>query len=130
VFSGGARNTAAPVGREGIRQVVERTAQAQADQGESFLVQQLSNAERDAMARKPFLKRAFLGTAVHRATNAALRQTFGRNRFRYNASRGPDFYDAEAGNFIELTTPRQVAAHRARGGAYTNADYATYTLPE
>jgi RHS repeat-associated protein len=130
VFSGGARNAAAPVGREGIRQMIERTAQAQADQGEAFLLQQLTLREQAALRAKPFLKRAFLGTAVHRATNAALRNTFRNNRFRYNANRGPDFLDTQSGSFIELTTPRQVARHQARGGDYVNADYATYTLPE
>ncbi len=30
---------------------------------------------------------------------------------------------------IELTTPGQVSAHMAKGGAYLFAQYATYTLP-
>jgi|HubBroStandDraft_6_1064221.scaffolds.fasta_scaffold228796_2 hypothetical protein len=46
-------------------------------------------------------------------------------RFAYNLV-GPDFYDAIAGESIELTTPGQVSAHVAKGGAYATSKYATY----
>lgn len=69
----------------------------------------------------------FLGQAVHRATDAALQASY-PGRFIYNLV-GPDFLDTTSGDLVELTTPGQLAAHIARGGAYLFARYATYQLP-
>jgi hypothetical protein len=48
-------------------------------------------------------------------------------RFVYNTV-GPDFLDTTTGELIELTTPRQVAAHLAKPG-YNGVTISTYTLP-
>jgi hypothetical protein len=64
--------------------------------------------------------------AVHKATARVLEMRYA-DRFTYKTI-GPDFLDATTGKFIELTTPRQAAAHLARPG-YDAVTISTYTLP-
>ena len=84
----------------------------QASLGRAHLLTKLSQAERAALANKPYLERMFLGQAVQ-------------------SNLGPDFVKVVGGTplYIELTTPLQVAAHMARGGLYSIARIITYVLP-
>lgn len=109
------------------RTIVSAVAQEQADAGLQHLGKFLSLEEQLAYAENPAAGSRYLGTAVHKATDEALR-TFHPERFDYNTI-GPDFFDNVSGQYIELTTPGQVGRHVAKGGAYTNAKYSTYVLP-
>lgn len=75
----------------------------------------------------------FIGTAIHEAVADRLNATFGKNVFEYHRV-GPDFsYVDAAGNtqYVELTTPGQVARHKARPNPdYASAAYATYDMPK
>jgi RHS repeat-associated protein len=109
------------------RTIVSTVAQEQADSGLAHLGRFLSEEQQLAYAENPAAGSRILGTAVHNATDTALFNQYGGG-FQYNAV-GPDFLDTQTGEFIELTTPGQVARHWAKGGAYNNAEYATYVLP-
>jgi RHS repeat-associated protein len=105
---------------------VQAIAQQQANLGRAHLLTKLSQAERAALAKQPYLERMYLGQAVHRATADILRSA----GYRYSTL-GPDFVTTIGGAplYIELTTPLQVAAHMARGGLYSIAKIITYVLP-
>lgn len=109
-------------------QIISRVAQEQVDQGLPHLGQYMSAQAQQAYVDNPASGSRFLGTAVHNATNGALKDVYGP-RFRYQ-NLGPDFLDTSTQSYIELTTPSQIDAHAARGGPYTNVEYATYVLPE
>ncbi|GAA3044286.1 RHS repeat-associated core domain-containing protein [Actinokineospora globicatena] len=94
---------------------------------ESLIDENLSPKEAQALRSKPWLTRAFAGTAVHRATSKMLDRMF-PNRFTYSASRGPDFFDKQTNSHVELTTRGQVTAHYNRGGAYKDTAYVAYNL--
>jgi hypothetical protein len=42
---------------------------------------------------------------------------------------GPD-YDVKTGGKVELTTPGEVAKHKAKKGEYSTCEYATYDRPK
>jgi len=107
-------------------QLVQQLAQGAADEGREFLLQFLTDPELEAMIEKPFLERAFLGSAIHRATYQGLLEA--GIEVSYNAV-GPDFvFEALDSVLVELTTEGQVAAHLARGGLYLEAEIVTYSL--
>ncbi len=84
--------------------------------------------ERSAYDANPARGSRFMGHAVHRATDRALAARFG-DRFEYNASRGPDFFDHESRVYVELTTEGDLFDHIARyGHTYSGHPvvYATY----
>ncbi|WP_187271814.1 RHS repeat domain-containing protein [Aeromicrobium terrae] len=105
--------------------IVQSTARAQAALGSRELMKSLSSSERDAMERLPWLRRPMLGQAVHRATARELERNY-PGRFVYS-TRGPDFLDTTTGKMLELTTPKQVAAHEKRPG-YGGVTMCTYEL--
>ncbi|MFI7588201.1 polymorphic toxin-type HINT domain-containing protein [Spongisporangium articulatum] len=111
------------------QQLVQQAAREQAAQGADVLLGSLSQASQEAVAREGWLRSPMLGHAVHDGTAARLNELF-KGRFTYNRSRGPDFTDTWTGAVVELTTPGQVGAHLARGGAYETVTYATYALPK
>lgn len=104
-------------------QLVQDLAQNAANQGKDFLLQFLSEGEAQALEDMPYLARAFLGTAIHRAVAAAL-EDLGAE-FVYNLV-GPDFAFGDI--LVELTTEGAVDAHLARGGLYLVAEIVTYVL--
>jgi RHS repeat-associated protein len=106
--------------------IISNVARQQYSKGATQLFSEgfMSPAEYRAYMRNPARNSRFLGTAVHRATATELERLY-PGRFAYNLV-GPDFYDAIAGESIELTTPGQVSAHVAKGGAYATSKYATY----
>ncbi|MGW4214797.1 RHS repeat-associated core domain-containing protein [Lentzea sp. NPDC004789] len=87
---------------------------------------QLSLEEQKALERKPFLARAFYGSAIHRATKKMLDRMF-PGEFEYKASWGVDFRH-RSGAYVELTTSGQIDAHVARGGNYASSSYVAYNL--
>ena len=88
----------------------------------------MTQGQYNAYINTPAVASAQYGTAVHRATANALENLY-PGVYKYNTI-GPDFLNTTTGQYIELTTPGQVAAHAAKGGAYTNAAYATYVIPK
>jgi hypothetical protein len=108
--------------------IVAKVAQQQANSGLRKLGKHLSLDEQLEYAQNPAAGSRYLGKAVHEATAEALKKLY-PGRFEYNRI-GPDFRDALTRELIELTTPGQVAAHIAKGGAYVAAKYATYILPK
>jgi RHS repeat-associated protein len=123
--SSGATALGDDVSKEALEALVAKVAQRQADKGSRALSSVLSRAERSAMRRRPFLRQAFLGTAVHRQTASELARRY-PGEFVYR-TKGPDFLHTPTGTRIELTTPGQVGAHRARGGEYGTCGIATYS---
>jgi RHS repeat-associated protein len=109
------------------RTIVSVAAQEQADLGVNGLRQLMSLRQRAAFDSNPAAGSRFLGQTVHNQTAGALEELYG-GRFQYQRV-GPDFIDTSTGQRIELTTPGQVGAHQAKGGAYKNAAYSTYVLP-
>ncbi len=105
---------------------VQQVAQEGANLGRDRLLQYLSQAERDALLREPWLEKMYMGQAVHRYTATILQE----EGYLYHLI-GPDFeiLFADGPVFVELTTPLQVAAHIARGGLYELAQIITYVLP-
>ena len=125
-------NEASQIPVSSAGQLVKNVAQAFADQGKQALLNNLSPKELAALARAPYLERAFLGTAIHRAVAEQIEGELG-DSVEYNLV-GPDYVFTSAsaeGEFVdsivELTTPGQVAAHAARAG-YDIAEIVTYTL--
>jgi hypothetical protein len=109
-------------------QIVSRVAQQQADSGLPHLGKYIPETLQQEFVRTPKMSQYILGQGVHEATEKALERLY-PGRFEYRKI-GPDFFDNVAGREIELTTPGQVNAHVAKGGAYSTADYATYVLPK
>jgi RHS repeat-associated protein/uncharacterized repeat protein (TIGR01451 family) len=105
---------------------VQQVAQEGANLGRDRLLQYLTQAERDALLKEPWLEKMYMGQAVHRYTATILEQ----EGYLYHLI-GPDFemIFADGSVFVELTTPLQVAAHIARGGLYEIAQIMTYLLP-
>jgi len=101
-------------------------AQSQADLGFEGLSEFMSEAQANAFLKNPTSGARFLGTAVHQATAEAL-EAISPGRFLYQTI-GPDFLDTTTGEFVELTTPGQAAAHAARPG-YAGVTISTYSLP-
>ncbi|MBI1758420.1 MAG: hypothetical protein HYR62_04235 [Actinobacteria bacterium] len=87
----------------------------------------LSQAEILAVGRAPYLRNAFRGTAVHRATARSAKYRPSTWRYEYE-TRGPDFVNGRTGHMIELTTYKSYASHLRRGGACPRASYALYAL--
>ena len=106
--------------------IISSTAQEQANLGVSGLSQFMSGNQLRAYLANPAAGSRFLGTAVHNATARVLEIRY-PGRFIYNTI-GPDFLDTTTKELIELTTPRQAAAHLARPG-YGGVTISTYTLP-
>jgi hypothetical protein len=106
--------------------IISSIAQEQANLGISGLSRYISANQLRAYLANPAARSRFLGTAVHNATAEVLEMRY-TGRFMYKVI-GPDFLDTTTGKFIELTTPRQAAAHLARPG-YDAVTISTYTLP-
>jgi hypothetical protein len=106
--------------------IISSIAQEQANPGISGLSRYISANQLRAYLANPATGSRFLGTAVHNATARVLEMRY-TGRFIYKVI-GPDFLDTTTGKFIELTTPRQAAAHLARPG-YGGVTISTYTLP-
>jgi len=126
---GGAAVEAGTVATEGASEagaIISSVAQEQANLGISGLSRYMSTRQLEVYLANPAAGSRFFGTAVHKAT-ARLLETRYPDRFIYNTV-GPDFLDTMTGKFIELTTPRQAAAHLARPG-YDAVTISTYTLP-
>ncbi|GAA1767545.1 hypothetical protein [Luedemannella helvata] len=80
------------------------------------------------------------GHVVHQAVADRLAEKYkikiGKNlvpRFIYIRSIGPDYWDLLKEVYVELTTPGQVAGHKAKkdkGPRYGTCRYATYNLPK
>jgi RHS repeat-associated protein len=119
---------AAAVTERSAEEIIAETAQGHADSGFEGLKASMSENQIAAYNRNPVGGSRFMGTAVHDATFKSVATEF-PGRFTYNRV-GPDFFDTWTGQYIELTTPGQVASHIARGGAYTTARYATYVFPK
>jgi hypothetical protein len=122
----GPADTAAKEVEALAQEIIQSTARAQAARGVDALRGALSPAERAAMDADPGLTNRMLGQAVHRLTAAALDEAY-PGRFLY-FTRGPDFVDTETGEKLELTTPGEVASHRARPG-YDAVTMCVYILP-
>jgi hypothetical protein len=114
---------------ESADSIISKVGQEQANKGAAQLLAEgsMTPGQYAAYSANPAAGSRFLGTAVHNATNASLQNAY-PGRFIYNTI-GPDFLDTTTGQFVDLTTPGQVAAHVAKGGAYSAAKYATYVLP-
>jgi hypothetical protein len=67
----------------------------------------MSPAEIKAYLADPSKGQRFLGTAVHRATEASLQKQF-PGRFDYNSTRAFDFIDKATGQAVELTVEHQI----------------------
>lgn len=122
ILGGGLDSSAAGAS---ARDLVESTARDVASGGVDSLRSNMTPGELRAYDLDPGRGSRFLGQVVHRVTA----QRLAPKGFDYQL-RGPDFVGPN-GESIELTTttPGQVAAHQVKGGAYTSAEYATYTLP-
>jgi hypothetical protein len=107
--------------------IISCVAQQQANMGAAGLrsAGYLSPRQWAAYSVNPANGSRFLGSAVHEATAATLRQLY-PGRFLYNRV-GPDFIDTMTGEVLELTTPGQVRAHMAKPGY--RVTYSTYDLP-
>jgi hypothetical protein len=126
---GGGAVEASTVATEGASEagaIISSVAQEQANLGISGLSRYISASQLRAYLANPAAGSRFLGTAVHNATARVLEMRY-TGRFIYKVI-GPDFLDTTTGKFIELTTPRQAAAHLARPG-YGGVTISTYTLP-
>jgi hypothetical protein len=106
--------------------IISSIAQEQANLGVSGLSRCMSANQLKAYLANPAAGSRFLGAAVHNATARVLEIRY-PGRFIYNTI-GPDFLDTTTKELIELTTPRQAAAHLARPG-YGGVTISTYTLP-
>lgn len=111
--------------------LVSMVAQDAASVGEDALRSQFSRDQNLAASRYPYLDRVYQGTTVHNNVDRALQQ-LADDRFVYNASLGPDYFDTWTNTYIELTTWTGSSAHYARygnewGGLPLN--YAAYELP-
>jgi hypothetical protein len=106
--------------------IISAVTQEQANLGVSGLSRYMSENQLRAYLANPAGGSRFLGTAVHNATAQVLRVRYA-GRFLYGLI-GPDFLETTTGKSIELTTPRQAAAHSARPG-YDGVTISTYTLP-
>jgi len=104
-------------------EMVRQAASKALAQGWTKLLGNLSEGEKEAMGRRPYLSSAFMGTALHRETAAILAAS---GQFTYNSSRGVDFTH-KSGVRVELTTEKGVRSHRARGGEYMTSDIVTYS---
>ena len=100
--------------------IVQQVAKQQYQAGFQHLRQFMSPKEINAYLADPSKGQRFMGTAVHRATEASL-QKLHPGRFNYNATRPYDFIDKVTGQAIELTTKKGVKTHINRG-----ADIVTY----
>ena len=110
---------------------VQEAARDAASRGRQDLLGTLTEAQQDAVTAKPGLSTPFTGHAVHNQTKVALADKYGEGVFEYNPSHGPDFTYLPTGEKIELTTPKQVDAHKARPNPeYQDCGYATYDLPD
>jgi RHS repeat-associated protein len=114
---------------ESAQSIISNVGQQQANKGAAQLLAEgsMTQGQYTAYSANPEAGSRFLGTAVHNATNTALQNAY-PGRFIYNTV-GPDFLDTTTGQFVDLTTPGQVAAHVAKGEAYAAAKYATYVVP-
>ncbi|MDO5083338.1 MAG: polymorphic toxin-type HINT domain-containing protein [Arachnia propionica] len=110
---------------------VQEAARDAAARGRQDLLGTLTPAQQRAVTEKPGLSTPFTGHAVHNQTKVALADKYGEGVFEYNPSHGPDFTYTPTGEKIELTTPKQVDAHKARPNPeYQDCGYATYDLPD
>jgi len=97
----------AAAGEVGGKQVIEAVARKEYGKGLDYLKGFMSPGQL-RLLKDPRTAPMAIGTAVHNATWAALREQF-PGRFQYFATRGMDFLDKATGEFIELTTKAQQA---------------------
>jgi hypothetical protein len=123
----GSQTASGAFGPETAQSIIASTAQAQAGLGAQGLrdAGYLSNAQWQAYLKDTSAGGRFFGTAVHEATADALNEAY-PGRFLYQMV-GPDFIDTATGEVLELTTPGQVGAHKAKSG-YDAVTYSTYVL--
>jgi len=91
-----------------------------------------SDAQREAITGKPYLKQMYYGSNIHTETGLGLKQELGKERVSYNASNGPDFsFTMDDGSIyqVELSTETGLNAHKSKYNGITNIDYATYSPP-
>jgi RHS repeat-associated protein len=94
-----------------IEEATSVIANAMATKGWGFLSRFLNESEWDkyVIARLHNSRAAnlWMGKAVERATVQRLRAIYGRRRFVFNRSHGPDLWDRKLHQWIEITTQRQ-----------------------
>jgi len=105
VANAGATATNAATTQLTSQQIIQNVARAEYAKGLAHLKTFLKPKEL-ALLSNPKLAKAVIGTAVHRATEAALK-ILHPNRFAYSSNKGIDFYDKVSKTFVELTTKAQ-----------------------
>ena len=107
--------------------IVGAVARGIRSQGADDLEKKFSKEMARAAKRKPWLRKAFLGSQVHYEIRGELNLLY-PGRFEYR-SVGPDYKDKQMNDaLVELTTtnPHNIKAHTDKGGDYLTCAFAGY----
>jgi hypothetical protein len=102
--------------QESSRDIVERVTNEVADrlakEGPQFLREHMTRKQWRAFTNNPKVAKMQLGQGVHNAINKILQKLY-YERFQY-FRKGPDFLDNLTGEYIEVTTSKQLTEHMKR----------------